>query len=86
MESLDSGFLAASSALPPPPLVSLNRSRSPWPAAPPPPPPAGACVGVLAGLLELAWRETEKNLVNIVGLDDDDREDIIRKASDWPVW
>lgn len=57
MESLDRGFLAASSVLAVPPL-SPNRSRSACPdpeLAPPPgaPAAAGGCVGVLAELLEL---------------------------------
>lgn len=60
MESLDRGFLAASSALVVL-LLSLNRSRSPCNdpelAATPDTPGAGACVGVLAELLELTWRQ-----------------------------
>lgn len=56
MESLDSGFLAMSSVLVVL-LLSLNKSRSPCPdpelATPPAAPVAGACVGVLATLLEL---------------------------------
>lgn len=54
MESLDSGFLAASSVLAALP-ASLNRSRSPCPdpELAPPPPAAGACAGGLAALLEL---------------------------------
>lgn len=60
MESLDRGFLAASSALAVL-LLSLKRSRSPWAdpdAGPPAPatPAAGTCVGVLAVLVELTWR------------------------------
>lgn len=60
MESLDRGFLAVSSALVVL-LLSLNRSRSPCNdpelATPPDTPAAGACVGVLAELLELTWRQ-----------------------------
>lgn len=56
MESLDRGFLAMSSVLVVL-LLSLNKSRSPGtdPELAPPPnaPVAGACVGVLATLLEL---------------------------------
>lgn len=68
MESLDRGFLAASSVLAVLPL-SPNRSRSLCPdpelAAPPAAPAAGGCVGVLAELLELTWRE-EKKILNFL--------------------
>lgn len=57
MESLDSGFLALSSVLVVL-LLSLNKSRSPCPDPElAPAPAAGACVGVLATLLELTWKE-----------------------------
>lgn len=61
MESLDSGFLAASSALAAPPL-SPNRSRSACAGAAEPVEPAAAaaaaaCVGVLAAVLELTLEE-----------------------------
>lgn len=57
MESLDRGFLAMSSVLVVL-LLSLNKSRSPCPDPELAPPPtaaaaAGACVGMLATLLEL---------------------------------
>ena len=54
MESLDSGFLPGSSALPLL-LLSLNKLSSPCPAAVLAPPPA--CAGVQATLLELTWEE-----------------------------
>lgn len=56
MESLDRGFLAMSSVLAVL-LLSPNKSRSPCPDAVLAPPPVGACVGVLATLLELTLKE-----------------------------
>lgn len=54
MESLDNGFLAASSVLVVL-LLSPNKSRSACADAVLAAPPAGACVGVLAALVELAF-------------------------------
>lgn len=71
MESLDSGFLVPSSALVVL-LLSLNRSKSACPdpelAPPTTPPAAGACVGVLAEVLELPWKEEEKAVIGKVWL------------------
>ena len=65
MESLDRGFLGMSSVLVVL-LLSLKRSRSPCPDPKlAPTPAAGACVGMLAALLELTWRE-EKDPVAAV--------------------
>lgn len=71
MESLDRGFLAASSVLVVL-LLSLNKSRSPCADAVLAPPPAvaaaaaaaaGACVGVQAMLLELTLKgKTDPNI------------------------
>lgn len=69
MESLDRGFLAMSSVLVVL-LLSLNRSRSPCPD-PELAPVAGACVGVLAALLELTWREGKDPEDAVTGVGDD---------------